>query len=122
MHPCLVVLVAVDVVQPLRTFALKHLTLGSGKKEIKRSPQDALVGCHPLNALPASQGQCFLRDASFRRPHSFGTEAEESFMRVERPLNLESCVVRMAEPSRGKARSRRRLGPDVGITKQRQNR
>src|SRR5271165_4545136 len=72
MHPCLALLVAVDVVQPLWPFALKSLTVVAAKVEIDRTPQDALVGCHPLNALPACQSQRFLRDTSLRRPQSFG--------------------------------------------------
>src|SRR5271157_5451785 len=121
-HPRLILLVEVDVIEPFWPVALKPLAVVAGKIEIQRTPEDTFVGCHPPNPLLARQRQRLFRNASLGRPQSLRTNTEERLVGIERPSNLETSVIGMTEPPRRKTQPGRGLRPDVGVTQQRQDR
>ncbi len=120
-HPGVVLLVAINVVQPLGAVDPQMVAVVAREVVVERAPQDAFVGRHPLDAFAAGQLQGLLRHAALRRPQPLRPHAEQRLVRIQRSPDLRGRVVGMLEVPRRQRQAGRRLRAGIGVAQQRQD-
>ncbi len=91
------VLVTMNVVELLAKMRGQAASVVAPEKCAGAAPQHAFVRGHPLNAEAVGDGQHFLGDAAFRRPHALGANAENFLVQIEAAGELLARVLGMPE-------------------------
>ena len=122
MHPRLVFLVAIDVVEPSAPSAVQMIAIVAGEVEVERAAQHTFIGRHPLDPLRHASFSASSETLPSDGHKPFGPHAEQRLVRIQRTLDLRALASSGCRKRRvGNGKPGRGLRAHVGIAQQRQN-